>query len=308
VKYVPKKGKVLVGFREKAAPYLAELSSCKVLHPSVGERLDKLSELILSMDARQTIPQIEVAVSDDETALIFRHLEDLSETDRDKLIQFAQAENIQISLQPGGVNTVKALWPENPPPLFYTLQNQQLKIQFQPTDFTQVNPLINQKMVDRALEFLDLQETDTVLDLFCGLGNFTLPMAKQAAWVTGVEGAEVMVVKARENAQINDIDNVEFFAADLSLDLNGQPWLQKKYDKILLDPPRSGAMEMLNYLGKLGARRIVYVSCHPATLARDAKILLNDFGYQLSVAGVMDMFPHTGHVESIAVFDLKRKK
>ncbi|MDH5484778.1 MAG: 23S rRNA (uracil(1939)-C(5))-methyltransferase RlmD [Gammaproteobacteria bacterium] len=307
VKYVAKKGKVLVGFREKAAPYIANLDSCKVLHPSVGERLDKLSELIMSMEARQTIPQIEVAVSDDVTALIFRHLEDLSATDREKLIQFAQAENIQIALQPGGINTVKALWPENPPPLFYRLENQQVKIEFQATDFTQVNPVINQAMIDHALALLDLQVDDSVLDLFCGLGNFTLPMARQAARVTGVEGAEVMVVKARENARLNDINNVDFFAADLSQDLKGQPWLQQKYDKILLDPPRSGAMEMLNYLGKLGASRIVYVSCHPATLARDAKILVNDFGYRLTRAGVMDMFPHTAHVESIAVFDLKDK-
>ena len=308
VRYVAKKEKVLVGFREKAASFIADLHSCKVLHPSVGERLDKLSELIMSMDARQTIPQIEVAVSDDSTSLIFRHLEPLSEQDRQKLLQFAQAENIHLFLQPGGMDTVRALWPENPPASFYMLSNQGIKIEFQPTDFTQVNPEINQKMVDRALEFLDLQADESVLDLFCGLGNFTLPMARLAAEVIGVEGAEEMVVKARDNARLNGIENVEFYAADLSADLKGQPWLQKKYSKILLDPPRSGAMEMLKYLGKLGAKRIVYVSCHPATLARDTRILVNDFGYQLSCAGVMDMFPHTAHVESIAVFDLKEKK
>lgn len=303
VRYVAKKEKVLVGFREKASSFLANLNSCKVLHPSVGERLESLSALIMDMNARTAIPQIEVAISDDKTSLIFRHLEPLTDKDINALTEFAQNEDLQIFLQSGGIETVKPLWPENPAPLFYQIKNHNVKIEFQPTDFTQVNPVINNKMVDRALEYLDLNEQETVLDLFCGLGNFTLPMARQAKHVTGVEGAEVMVVKARENAKVNELNNTEFYAADLSQDLTGYPWLKQSYDKILLDPPRSGAMEVLKYLGKLNAKRIVYVSCHPATLARDAKVLVHEYGYKLKSAGVMDMFPHTAHVESIAVFD-----
>ncbi len=308
VRHVIKKEKVLVGFREKASSFLADLNSCKVLHASVGEKLEQLGLLIMAMDARQTIPQIEVAISESKsggvkTTLVFRHLELLSDSDTQSLIAFAKLENIQIFLQPGGINTIAPLYPESPEPLFYKLKNHNVRIEFDPSDFTQVNPEINNQMVDHALEYLDLNEDDTVLDLFCGLGNFTLPMAGKAAHVSGVEGAEVMVVKARENAKLNNIENVEFYAADLSKDLTGSKWLNKSYDKILLDPPRSGAMEMLKHLAKLNAKRIVYVSCHPATLARDAHVLVHDLGYKLVAAGVMDMFPHTAHVESIAVFD-----
>lgn len=303
VKYVAKKGKVLVGFREKANSYLADLSCCKVLHPSVGDRLTSLGELIMGMEVRQSIPQIEVAVSGIGTTLVFRHLEPLSAADRQQLITYAQSEGLHIRLQSAGPDSIEPLWPEQPGSLYYLLSNQNINIEFQPSDFTQVNPEINQKMLDRALALLDLNETDKVLDLFCGLGNFTLPMAQQAASVTGVEGVESMVVKARNNAVLNAIDNCTFYAADLSADLSGMPWLNQSYDKILLDPPRSGAMEMLNHLGKLDASRIVYVSCHPATLARDAKVLVHEFGYKLKSAGVMDMFPHTAHVESIAVFE-----
>ena len=303
VKYVAKKDKVLVGFREKSSSFLADLHSCKVLHPSVGERLEQLGELIMGMDARQTIPQIEVAVSDEETNLVFRHLEALSDTDRETLRAFGEQNNLHIYLQPAGPDSITALWPDNPGPLHYQLVEQNIRIEFQPSDFTQVNSDINEQMVNRALSFLDLNENDQVLDLFCGLGNFTLPMARRAGRVTGVEGVEVMVQKARDNARLNDIHNVEFHAADLSSDLTGYPWLNQHYDKILLDPPRSGAMEMLKHLGKLQANKIVYVSCHPATLARDTQTLVQEFGYRLTAAGVMDMFPHTAHVESIAVFE-----
>jgi len=305
VKYVHKKGKVLVGFREKGNAFLADLLSCPVLHESVGNRLTDLSDMIMTLQAKETIPQIEVAISDTQTALVFRHLEDLTETDRDILIQFAQQHDLQIMLQSGGPNTVTALWPVAPAPLSYELKEQQIKIEFQPNDFTQVNSEINQAMVSNALQMLDLSAEDKVLDLFCGLGNFTLAMARQCKEVTGVEGAQAMVVKARDNAQLNNIENASFFAADLSADISHEPWLQQQYDKILLDPPRSGAMEMLKYIGKLGAKRIVYVSCNPATLARDTKTLVHEYGYTLEDAGVMDMFPHTAHVESIALFTKK---
>jgi 23S rRNA (uracil1939-C5)-methyltransferase len=307
VRYVAKKAKVLVGFREKAGSFLADLHHCKVLHASVGERLEALSALIMGMDARETIPQIEVAVSDDVTALVFRHLQPLSIADAQRLTNFALENNLHVYLQPGGADSIHALSPEVPTPLRYALPNHQVQIEFKPSDFTQVNPAINRKMVDRALELLELKPDERALDLFCGLGNFTLPMARQCAQVTGVEGAVELVQKARDNARLNNIDNVEFHAADLSVDLLGYPWLNQTYDKILLDPPRSGAMGMLKYLGKLNASRMVYVSCHPATLARDAEVLVHEFGYRLSAAGVMDMFPHTAHVESIAVFDKVRK-
>lgn len=305
VKYVHKKGKVLVGFREKGNAFLADLSRCPVLHESVGERLTELSDLIMGMQAKESIPQIEVAVSDEQTALVLRHLEALNQADCEALVAFAKHTGLQIMLQSGGPDTVRPLWPENPPALSYTLKEQAVTIEFQPNDFTQVNSEINQSMVSNALQMLELNKHDRVLDLFCGLGNFSLAMARQCAEVTGVEGAQAMVLKARENARENAIDNVEFFAADLSADISNEPWLQQQYDKILLDPPRSGAMEMLKYIGKLGAKRIVYVSCNPATLARDTDTLVNQYGYTLEQAGVMDMFPHTAHVESIALFTKK---
>jgi len=305
VKYVEKKGKVLVGFREKGTAFLADLHSCQVLHESVGKRITALSDLIMTMDAKSTIPQIEVAIDDAKTALVFRHLEPLSDSDRVALTQFAQQYDFQIMLQSGGPDTVLALWPENPAPLSYKLNEQDITIEFQPNDFTQVNSEINQSMVSSALSMLELSAEDKVLDLFCGLGNFTLAMARQCAEIVGVEGAQSMVLKARENAQKNNITNASFYAADLSVDISKEPWLQQKYDKILLDPPRSGAMEMLKHIGKLGAKRIVYVSCNPATLARDTQILVNEYGYTLVDAGVMDMFPHTAHVESIALFTKK---
>jgi len=307
VRYVHKKAKVLVGFREKGNSFLADILTCPVLHASVGLHITDLSDLIVKMQARESIPQIEVAVDDTRTALVFRHLNEMSEADKTLLSDFARQHNLQVMLQSGGPDTISALWPENPPPLSYTLKEQQITIDFQVNDFIQVNSEINQLMVSRAIEMLELKPQDKVLDLFCGLGNFTLAMARQCATVIGVEGALSMVQKARDNALSNNIDNVEFFAADLSKDISNEPWLNKvgvvqTYDKILFDPPRSGAMEMLKYIGKLKAKRIVYVSCNPATLARDAKVLVHEYGYTLESAGVMDMFPHTAHVESIALF------
>jgi len=307
VKYVHKKDKVLVGFREKGNSFLADILACPVLHESVGLHIEDLSNLLINMKARASIPQIEVAIDDTKTALVFRHLEVMCDDDKAILINFAKQHECQIMLQSGGPDTVISLWPENPPPLSYTLKEQNVTIEFQSNDFTQVNSEINQSMVSLALDMLALNSQDKVLDLFCGLGNFTLAMAKQCANVVGVEGAQSMVIKARENAQRNQIENVEFFAADLSKDIANEIWLNKAgvsqhYDKILLDPPRSGAMEMLKYIGKINAKRIVYVSCNPATLARDTHALVHDYGYTLEKAGVMDMFPHTAHVESIALF------
>lgn len=303
VRYVAKKAKVLVGFREKRSNFLAMLDRCEVLHKKVGSRLKDIADLIYSLQLRDQIPQIEVAIGDDDIVLVFRHLQPLPETDLDALRQFAEKNQFVIQLQPGGPKTVHNLYPEDFKTLEYCLENQNLKFQFEASDFTQVNPQINQEMIDRALELLMPEAGDNVLDLFCGLGNFTLPLAQKSASVTGIEGAQELVNKARKNAELNSITNVEFHAVDLSAKLQGQRWLGQTYDKVLLDPPRSGAMEMIQHLGKLGAKRIVYVSCQPTTLARDAGVLVNDYGYQLKAAGVMDMFPHTAHVESIAVFE-----
>ena len=300
-KFVIKKDRLLVGFREKRNPYVADLSRCEVLHPSVGERFQELIEVIGALEAKARIPQVEVSVSEDTTALVFRHLDPLCESDLDTLKQFAIDQDIHVYLQPGGPDTVYSFWPEQSI-LCYHLPEQGIEIRFQPTDFTQVNTDINQQMVRRVLEMLALDQQDRVLDLFCGLGNFTLPMARQARTVTGVEGDAGLVSRARENAVLNNIENVAFHAADLAADAPDVAWAGGNYNKVLLDPPRCGAAEVMNTLGNIRPQQIVYVSCHPGSLARDAGTLVNEMGYKLRSAGVMDMFPHTAHVESIALF------
>ena len=302
VKYVPKKDKVLVGFRERGAPFVAELSRCDVLHPSVGERLESLGSLIYGMEARASIPQIEVAVGDNATSLVFRHMEPLSDADRDKLVDYARREGLQILLQPKGPETIHPLWPEEQD-LYYRLPDHDVAIHFKPNDFTQVNAEINQKMVNQALELLAPQEDERILDLFAGLGNFSLPLARHAREVVGIEGDQMMVARGRESAERNGIGNTAHYACDLFQPSGDEPWMRGGYDKVLLDPPRAGAIEVLPAVAEMGPGRIVYVSCHPATLARDAGELVHRFGYRLTHAGVMDMFPHTSHVESIAVFE-----
>jgi 23S rRNA (uracil1939-C5)-methyltransferase len=305
VRYVHKKEKVLVGFRERSSSFITETSRCEVLHPSVGEIIDELAECISQLEEKRTIPQIEVAVGDNQTVLVFRHLEVLSDSDRKILSDFCQSHSLVCYLQAGKPDALELLYPEKVEALFYELPEQNVKIEFQPSDFTQVNPEINKRMVSNAIEFLALDETDIVLDLFSGLGNFSLAMARRCKQVTAVEGSLVMVKKARDNAELNNIDNAEFVYADLYSDeVLSSPWIKQKFDKILLDPPRSGAAEILPALKKMKVKTIVYVSCHPATLARDAEVLVKSLGYKLTKAGIMNMFPHTGHVESIAVFEL----
>lgn len=301
-KHVFKKGKVLVGFREAASRYLADLVRCEVLVPEVGENLEQLSALLLSLSAPNTIPQIEVAFGDQGKALVVRHLEPLTVDDRKKLIQFAQDYELDIYLQPKGPDTITPLWPEQPS-LSYSLPAYNLHYNFLPSDFVQVNAGINQKMIALVLELLALKPDMSVLELFCGLGNFSLPIAQQVASVTAIEGDKGLIERARLNAQQNSIDNVEYHAADLMGDVVDAPWWKaRRYDRVFLDPPRSGAEVVVHQIGKLKIAHIVYVSCNPATLARDAGILVNEYGYQLMHTGVMDMFPHTAHVESIAVF------
>lgn len=301
VKYVTKKEQVLVGFREKASPFIAQLEQCEVLDPRVGLRLAELGNMIAGLEAYNRIAQIEVAMDDEHVALVFRNLDPLSDADKDALIAYGQQQDIWVYQQPGGPDTVSALWPANPQ-LSYAPEAG-LTLNFDPSDFTQVNAGINEKMIQRALDLLDIQSDDRILDLFCGLGNFTLPLATRVSEVVGVEGDLALVNHARNNAALNGLDNAEFEQADLTqTELKDYPWAAKGFNKILLDPPRSGAFEVLHQLADLGAERLVYVSCNPATLARDAGELVNRHGYKMEAAGIMDMFPHTTHVESIAVF------
>ncbi|MCU7916206.1 MAG: 23S rRNA (uracil(1939)-C(5))-methyltransferase RlmD [Candidatus Thiodiazotropha sp. (ex Gloverina cf. vestifex)] len=302
VRYVPKKGGALVGFRERGSSRVADIESCHVLHPRVGELLPQLRSLIDGLSAYDQIPQIEMAMGDEVCVLIFRLLSEPTESDLAALHGFGLQHQVAIYLQTGGPDTVQPLNGAEAE-LTYDLPAFDLKLQFLPSDFTQVNSDINRQMIQRAVEMLDLNPEDRVLDLFCGLGNFTLPLARHAGSVTGVEGDGGLVARARENAARNLIENTTFFTANLYESLEHEPWLSQRFNKILLDPPRSGAQEILEYLPKLGAEKIVYVSCYPGTLARDAGILVHELGYRLIDAGVMDMFPHTAHVESIALFE-----
>lgn len=302
VKYVPKKGKVLVGFRERRSPYVTDMQRCEVLDEGVGLRLEEIGAMIHELEARARIPQIEVAVGDEATTLVFRHLDPLSAGDRERLLRFARETGFQVALQPKGPDTVTPLWPEQQD-LFYRLPAHEVSIHFKPVDFTQVNMSINRKMVDLAIELLDPQPHERVLDLFAGLGNFTLPIARRAKEVVGIEGDEMMVKRGHESALRNGIDNTRHHACNLFEDVADEPWMHEAYDKVLLDPPRAGAIEMIPHVAAMVPGRIVYVSCHPGTLARDAGELVNTHSYRLVKAGVMDMFPHTAHVESIAVFE-----
>ncbi|MDD4915125.1 MAG: 23S rRNA (uracil(1939)-C(5))-methyltransferase RlmD [Methylococcales bacterium] len=302
VKYVAKKGRVLVGFRERRHPYLAEIDSCKVMHPLVGENLLTLGEMIIGLSIRDKIPQIEVAIGDEDCVLAFRVLEQPTAADRERMRDYAHRHGVSICLQPKGPDSITPLDGEPEAIPYYQLSEYGLRFNFRPAMFTQVNYEINRKMISRALDALELNKEDRVLDLFCGLGNFTLPLATRAGEVVGVEGDLPLVGHARENARLNNLHNVEFYAADLSQDVRDMPWSRKKFNKILLDPSRAGAAEILHNFKHWQPERIVYVSCNPSTLARDAGILVNELGYKLVKAGVMDMFPQTAHVESIALF------
>ncbi|WP_158884343.1 23S rRNA (uracil(1939)-C(5))-methyltransferase RlmD [Rhodanobacter sp. L36] len=308
VRNVVKKGRVLVGFREEENPrFVADIQHCEVVHPALGPKIGLLAELLNTMDAASDIPQIEFAAGDDIMALVFRHMQPLSERDTAALIVFGQQHGLAIYLQPGGNSSVHPLWPEHPRLAFRIGSDDaryaDVELEFEPLDFVQVNAGMNQRMLARAIELLDPQPTDRVLDLFCGLGNFTLPIARRVAEVAGVEGEHGLVERAAQNAARNGIDNARFHVANLFEDQRHADWAKQPWDKVLLDPPRAGADKVLEYLPHKQTRRIVYVSCHPASLARDAGILVNQHGFKLVSAGVMDMFPHTAHVESIALFE-----
>ena len=308
VRNVVKKGRVLVGFREEENPrFVADIQQCEVMHPALGPKIGLLADLLNGMDAASDIPQIEFAAGDDTMALVFRHMQPLGASDLAALTAFGQQHDLAIYLQPGGNSSVHPLWPENPRLAFRIpsgdTQIDDVELEFQPLDFVQVNAGMNVRMMARTMELLDPQPTDRVLDLFCGLGNFTLPIARRVAEVVGVEGEHGLVERAAENAARNGIGNARFQVANLFEDQRSADWARQPWDKMLLDPPRAGADKVLEYLPHKQTRRIVYVSCHPASLARDAGILVNQHGFTLKSAGVMDMFPHTSHVESIALFE-----
>ena len=301
VRYVPKKEAVLVGFRERGTRYVALINQCEILHPSIGHKIKAFSELLMQLEKKSDIAQLEIAAGDTMTAVIIRHLSELPDHDIQLLISFAREHDLQFYLQPKGPETIHPLYPTNPEELFYTLPAHNIKMHFKPDQFTQINQEINVQMIDRAIELLDLKKSDRVLDLFCGIGNFSLPIAKYCEQVVGIEGSESSIIQAKKNALENNIVNAEFYTQDLIEDLKDAAWSKNKYEKVLLDPARAGAKEILSYMAAWKPERIVYVSCNPITLARDTADLIA-LGYTLEKAGIMDMFPHTEHVEAIALF------
>ena len=305
VRYLPHKDKLVVGFRENQSNKLISIDRCMVLDREFGS-ITALKQLLQSLKAKAAIGHIELAMGDDEIALLVRHTEKLSQQDVNQLKQFALNKQWQLYLQPEGAESLHRVDdPTAAMRLHYHLDDFDLKFGFSPLDFTQVNSTINPQMVKLACDLLQLQQGERVLDLFCGLGNFTLPLARcvgETGQVVGVEGSEEMVRRAAENAEINGIIHAHFYSQDLTKDFSHHSWANQGFDALLIDPPRAGAEEIMHYVPKFGAKKIVYVSCNPATLARDAGVLAQH-GYRLKKAGVMDMFTHTGHVESIALFE-----
>lgn len=313
VKYVPAKGKVLLGFREKRNSFIADISRCEVLSKEIGYKLRLLADCIEGLAGRSSIPQVEVAKGDDSTvALIFRHLEPLSSDDVEQLKTFCREHNFHLYFQAKGPESVERIAlttneTELSMRLSYALPDYGIDFAFHPCDFTQVNGDINRLMIQRVMTLLAPCADDIILDLFCGLGNFSLPMATQCQRLVGVEGSELMVQRAQENALLNKLNNCEFYALNLEQDLNelkkdANAWVNIPFNKMLIDPPRSGAQVIVENIQLFKHLKIlVYVSCNPATLARDTGILLKQ-GFKLHAVGVMDMFPHTNHVESLALF------
>ncbi len=302
VKYVHKKGRVLAGFRERDKPYLADLHRCEILIERFATLPQELAALVETLSIREHIPQVEVAAGDATAALVFRIMAPLSAGDEAALARFGTRLGVQIHLQPQGLDSIRPLLGKAPP-LEYAVDAGEVTIEFGPSDFVQINREVNSRMVEAALELLAPGPADTVLDLFCGLGNFTLPLSRRAAAVVGVEGDEGLVHKARGNALRNGIGNAAFFTENLLEPARFGAWAERAFDLMLLDPPRAGAIEIMERMAQWRPRRAVYISCHPGSLARDAGILVRGQGYRLIGAGVMDMFPHTTHVESIAVFE-----
>lgn len=301
VKWVAAKEKVLVGFREKNGRFVADMNHCLVLEKSLADLIQPLSQLFESLTIKAFIPQVECSMGDNFTSIIIRHMKPFSDDDLQKVLEFSHQHQLQVYLQSKGPKTVKPIEPYDEP-LRFTIDGYDMNYEFLPNDFIQVNRMMNEKMITQALSAMDLKDDDVVLDLFCGLGNFTLPMAKTVAKVVGVEGDQQLVERALHNAELNKLTNVSFYEADLTHDHSNSAWFNEPYTKVLIDPPRSGAWEVLPLIAATAAKTLVYVSCHPASLARDTDRLVNELGFTLAKAGVMDMFPHTSHVESMAIF------
>ena len=307
--YLARERRAIVGFRGLETNRLERLDSCPVLAEPAGTLLAALAELIGTLGVRKRLPQIEVAVTPGATVLVLRTLDAVGSDDRERLRAFGRSHGVEFWLQPGGPATAAPLDPPGTT-LAYRLAEFDVVIEFAPVDFVQVNALMNERMVSRAIELLDPGAGDAVLDLYCGLGNFTLPLARRARSVLGVEGDAGLIARARSNAVRNGIANARFAIADLGPEFVTQgerePWTREAFDLVLVDPPRAGAIEVLPAIARGRPRRVVYISCHPGTLARDAGLLVHQLQYRLAAAGVMDMFPHTAHLESIAVFESRR--
>jgi 23S rRNA (uracil1939-C5)-methyltransferase len=324
IRYVIKKQKLLIGFREKSSNYITDMDTCKVLHPALDKLFEPLSKLIAALSNYDQIPQIELAMGDEAAeqqlphlgsniAIILRHLTGFSETDKILLFKFAEDNNINLLLQPGDQDSVHVLYGTDQ--LFYSVQIQNkhgnpftMQYHFHPQDFTQVNLAINKLMLQQTINLLNLSGDEKILDLFCGLGNFTLPIAKileqQNGHVLGIEGCQKMVQRAEQNAQLNNINNVKFESVDLYNEeklASNNGFISTNYDWVVLDPPRSGASQVLPYIASNNINKILYVSCDPATFARDVGILCHEYGYKLHKVGIMDMFPHTKHVETMGL-------
>ena len=301
-KFVYRKDRVVVGFRERAAPYVADLGGCEVLAAPAGALIAPLGALIGRLAIREQLPQIEVAVADDVTALVLRVLQEPGEADLALLREFAGLHGVRLYLQPAGLQSVRPLDAASGAPLSYALPAFGLTFEFLPTDFIQVNGAVNAALVARAVELLELTSAARVLDLYCGLGNFTLALAKRAGAVVGVEGEAGLIERARGNAARNGLANAAFHVADLAAEPGlDAPWLRGGYSHVLLDPPRTGARAVLGALARLAPARVLYISCHPGSLARDLMELVHEHGFTLEAAGVVDMFAHTAHVESLAL-------
>lgn len=302
-RYVPKKG-TLVGFRERHSSFVADMQTCEVVPARISALLVPLRQLIASLSIRERLPQVELAIGDALDVLVLRVLEPPDASDQDKLRHFAVQHRVQLFLQPKGPDSIHPFFPLDAPALQYRIPDFDLTFPFNPTDFTQVNHEINRALVRRAITLLDPRPDDRVGDFFCGLGNFSLAIARSGAQVTGIEGNPGLLQRARENAVRNGLEaRCRFVERDL-FTITGEDWSGlAPFDRVLIDPPRDGAIELVKALGKAPPGRIVYVSCNPATLARDSEVLVHSHGYRLTAAGVVNMFPHTSHVESVAVFD-----
>lgn len=306
VRYIAKQNRLMMGFREHHSNHLTAIQQCNVLDQTLSESLPELRKLLESLTGKAHIGHIELAMGDTEVALLIRHLDKLNVSDVNQLRQFTLLKGWQLYLQPKGAESLHRVDDAQAPMrLHYSLDDFAVKFAFSPLDFTQVNSAVNAQMIHLACELLQLQQGERVLDLFCGLGNFSLPIARrvgETGQVVGVEASDEMVQRATENAKANQLSQAMFFSQDLTKDFSHHSWAKQGFDALLIDPPRSGAFEVMQYVPNFGAKRIVYVSCNPSTLARDAGVLAQ-YGYRLKKAAVMDMFTHTEHVESIALFE-----